>query len=134
MIISREADYAIRLLRILGDGQRHGMADMCETEQIPKQFAYKIIGKLHKAGLVECIRGKNGGCELACDLHDVTVHDILRVVDNECYFNLCLTPGHVCNWQETHEDSCRVHHKLIGLQEELNNRLKEINLYHLIFE
>ena len=41
MIITKETDYAMRILRVLLDGEKHSVAEMSETELIPNQFAIK---------------------------------------------------------------------------------------------
>ena len=46
MIITKETDYALRILRVLLDGEKHSVAEMSETEFIPNQFAYQILRKL----------------------------------------------------------------------------------------
>ena len=43
MIITKETDYALRILRVLLDGEKHSVAEMSETELIPNQFAYQIL-------------------------------------------------------------------------------------------
>ena len=35
MIITKETDYALRILRVLLDGEKHSVAEMSETELIP---------------------------------------------------------------------------------------------------
>ena len=46
MLITRETDYALRMLRVLLDEEKHSAAEMAETELIPVQFAYQILRKL----------------------------------------------------------------------------------------
>ncbi len=134
MLISREADYAIRVLRAIADGERHNISNMCESEQIPKQFAYKIIEKLQKSGYVSCTRGRAGGCTLKVDLREISLYDVLKAIDDDCYLNLCMVPGHQCSWTENHSEVCRVHQKLEGLQSQLNQELKSLNMSMVIFE
>ena len=52
MIITKETDYALRILRVLLDGEKHSVAEMSETEFIPNQFAYQILRKLPAGKLV----------------------------------------------------------------------------------
>ena len=66
MIITKETDYAMRILRVLLDGEKHSVAEMSETELIPNQFAYQILRKLSAGNLVRVSRGALGGCELSC--------------------------------------------------------------------
>ena len=46
MLITRETDYALRVLRALSDGEQHTAGEISSTQLVPKQFAYKIIKKL----------------------------------------------------------------------------------------
>ena len=43
MMITKESDYGIRILRALRDGGLMTIQQVCERECIPKQFAYKIL-------------------------------------------------------------------------------------------
>ena len=68
MVITRETDYALRILRALLDGKLHTAGQIAQDELLPQAFAYKILKKLEKAGLVEVVRGTAGGCRLSADL------------------------------------------------------------------
>lgn len=72
MIITRETDYAIRILRSLADLQLKNIREISDEQLVPRQFAYKISKKLERAGFIEIIRGAQGGCRLTRDLHDIT--------------------------------------------------------------
>ena len=61
MVITRETDYALRILRALLDGKLHTAGQIAQDELLPQAFAYKILKKLEKAGLVEVVRGTAGG-------------------------------------------------------------------------
>ena len=61
MMITRESDYAVRMIRALKDGEQLTIEQICRKEQVPRQFAYKILKKLEKAGLVRIRRGAGGG-------------------------------------------------------------------------
>ena len=63
-MITRETDYAIRLLRTLADEERHTAAEAAERELVPQPFAYKILKKLSKAGLVEVTPAGRSGKDL----------------------------------------------------------------------
>lgn len=72
MIITRETDYALRILRVLLDGELHTVGQISQDELLPQSFAYKILKKLDKAGLIDVVRGTAGGCRLAADLSAVS--------------------------------------------------------------
>ena len=81
MIITKETDYALRILRVLLDGEKHSVAEMSETELIPNQFAYQILRKLSAGNLVQVSRGALGlslihiWCKIAaCLVHGKPLH------------------------------------------------------------
>ena len=43
MIITRETDYALRILRSLLDGELHTVGQIAQDEFLPQSFAYKIL-------------------------------------------------------------------------------------------
>ena len=53
MLLSRETDYALRILQSLLGGERKSVGEISREELIPQQFAYKIMKKLSNAGLVD---------------------------------------------------------------------------------
>ena len=81
MIITKETDYALRILRVLLDGEKHSVAEMSETELIPNQFAYQILRKLSAGNLVRVSRGALGGCALSCDLDATSLYDLMYLSD-----------------------------------------------------
>ena len=41
MLITKEADYAIRIMRSLKDKEKHTVKDICQAEGVPESFAYR---------------------------------------------------------------------------------------------
>lgn len=50
MFITRESDYAMRVIRALMWEPRLSVSEICERESITAPFAYKILKKLQNAG------------------------------------------------------------------------------------
>ena len=53
MLITRECDYAVRVIRALQGESRLSVPEICEKEAITAPFAYKILKKLQKAKIVK---------------------------------------------------------------------------------
>jgi Rrf2 family iron-responsive transcriptional regulator len=132
MLITREADYAIRLIRGLTDGEIHPVKSLCETEEIPWKFAYKILKKLKDAGIVESLSGVHGGCRLRKDLNDVTLLDLLTAVEGRQYINDCMKPGYECAWERRNNRKCEVCRQLAGIQKRFDRELEGYTLMQLI--
>lgn len=61
--------------------------------QLPEQFLQKILQTLTKAGLVETVRGRNGGIRLARPAATITVGEIIRVTEDNFALAECLDDG-----------------------------------------
>lgn len=133
MLITREADYALRILRALSRGKQLTAKELSRDEQIPEQFTYKIMKKLERSLMVEIIRGKEGGCRLAANLNSVSLYDLLVAVGAESHINMCMLPGHECAWCESHEEECAVHERLMEIQTVLNTELRSHSLQKILY-
>lgn len=133
MLLSRETDYALRILRSLLDGERKSVGLISETEMIPQQFAYKIIKKLSRAGLIEITRGVDGGCRLCANLDAVSLYDLMVAMDGRCEVNACMDPSYRCPRMERN-GGCIMHHQLLAVQQKLDNELRSYSLNKLLTE
>ena len=133
MIITREVDYALRILRSLADGERHPMRVLCGQEAIPQKFAYKIILKLRDAGIVSSATGTHGGCSLACDLHSISLYDLFQVLQVDSSFNRCMQDDYDCEWVDAKGSSCVPCRNLAYMQEELTRMMSSHSVYDLLF-
>ena len=73
MFITRECDYAVRVVRALWGESRLSVSDICEKESVTAPFAYKILKKLQKAEIVKGYRGVHGGYSLNEGLDELTL-------------------------------------------------------------
>ena len=76
MLITRECDYAVRVIRALSGAERLSVGEICEREEITAPFAYKILKKLQKAKLVRGYRGVHG-------ITSMDIQDRMVCVDKE---------------------------------------------------
>jgi Rrf2 family protein len=124
MFISKECDYAVRIIRELADGSKKTVADICRQEHISHQFAYKIVKKLEKAALVRAFRGKAGGYALSKDMDAFSLYDVFAAVEGGMVLTACLREGFICPMNRG-DSPCCVHREFIRLQDMLAAGLKE---------
>jgi Rrf2 family nitric oxide-sensitive transcriptional repressor len=105
MKLTQYSDLGLRLLIYLA--HRHGepatIQEVSERFAVSRNHMVKISHQLTKAGLIESIRGRNGGVRLARPPESVTVEEALRVTEDnfdlvECFSgaqNHCVISG-VC--------------------------------------
>lgn len=134
MLITRECDYAVRVVRALADGRRMSVGEICEKEFITAPFAYKILKKLQKVGIVKGFRGVHGGYSLNRVAKELTLYDVYTAIDPEFFIIDCLEPGYQCICNGSGNQACTVHEELQRVQKELCKMLQEKNLediFHL---
>jgi Rrf2 family protein len=81
--ISAKADYAVRAaIELAASGDEPLTADaVAKRQDIPVQFLQKIFHEMRIGKLVVTSRGRDGGHRLARPAEQITVADILRVVE-----------------------------------------------------
>ncbi|MGH2535716.1 MAG: RrF2 family transcriptional regulator [Thermomicrobiales bacterium] len=84
MRVSSRADYGARALFDLalhfGQGPVQSR-DIAVRQRVPEAYLHQVLGALNRAGLVRSTRGPLGGHELARDPSQITLWDVLRVLD-----------------------------------------------------
>lgn len=131
MLLTRETDYALRVLRSLLDGEQRAVGEISQQQLIPQQFAYKIVKKLSRAGYVQVSRGVDGGCRLSADLREVSLYDLMTAMDARSDVNACMDPAFSCPWREQH-GGCRVHDRLAHVQQRMDEELRSCDLMSLL--
>ena len=122
MLITRECDYAVRIVRALAGGEKLCVNQVCEKEELTPAFVYKILKKLEKGDLVKSYRGSNGGYALKKDIGQIALLDIYLAVEPEFYMIECMNPDKPCVRNQD-EEGCKVHKELCRIQK---NLLKEL--------
>lgn len=82
--LSAKADYAVRAVLVLAahEGERPVKGEaIARSQDLPPKFVENILGELKHAGIVSSQRGPDGGYRLARAPGDVTLADVIRVVD-----------------------------------------------------
>lgn len=131
LVITRETDYALRILRALLDGELHAAGEIAQTELLPQAFAYKILKKLEKAGLLEIRRGTAGGCRLTADLDQTSLYDLMLAMGERSGLSACMEPDYQCSWRSSH-GGCGVHCKLLEIQRALDTELRSHSLREIL--
>lgn len=126
MFMTRECDYAVRIVRELSDNEKKTSQEICEKELIPQQFTYKVLRKLEKNGIVESYRGIKGGYQLACPASEVTLYDIFMSVEDDFFLNECMHTGIACP-RNKQNAPCIMHNKLCQLQDIIIDWLKSVS-------
>lgn len=106
MHITLETDYAIRIVDTLGKGslkENNGIKScvdagtISESADVPLRFALKILRKLVSGGLVKSYKGVYGGYRLIRPIGEISLYDVIEIVEGEYRFSRCLSEEYSCN-------------------------------------
>jgi Rrf2 family protein len=134
LLITRETDYALRILRALAAGEQLTSGEICQREILPQNFAYKILKKLNKAGIVHIARGAEGGCRLIADLKELSLYDLMGIIETKKAISSCMEDGYNCAWRQKFGAKCNVHGNLTKIQRVLDDQLKSYSIYKILFQ
>lgn len=83
-MLSKKAKYALKALLYLTKNADKGLvliSDISEKERIPRKFLEAILVDLKTQGLLQSTRGKNGGYALVKDPSQISVGNVIRMID-----------------------------------------------------
>lgn len=94
MKLSTRGEYGLRAMYDLALRQGQGpipLKDIAERQEISGHYLEQLIAGLRKAGLVKSVRGAQGGYLLGRPPEEITVGDIVRVLEGPIGPTECVT-------------------------------------------
>ncbi len=86
MKLSTKGKYGLRAfidLAASGEGQPVSILSIAQRQEISVSYLEKLMAMLRKAGLVESVRGVNGGYTVARPMDEISVGDVLRALEGD---------------------------------------------------
>jgi len=112
-MLSNTCKYAVRALIYLGkyseDGTKIGIKKISSDLLIPTPFLGKILQNLVKQKVLVSTKGPHGGFGLGRKTDEISLYDIVRIVDGDDFFRNCLIGMQPCSTHENNEKPCPVH-------------------------
>lgn len=133
-MITRETDYAIRLLLAMAirhrkDGASVSSAEVAKEMDIPYRFLRKLVIRLAASGLIETRRGKGGGMVLARSPESISLHDVVRITGPRgAELSPCVSDPKSCE----RSTLCRIHREFSAIQSDVDKRLKSVRIADLV--
>ncbi len=133
--LTREADSALRIVWLLGK-----QADVTDTTVIaactavPPKFALKILHKLSLGGIVCSKRGKNGGYQLSHPPSEITVRQIIELIDGSIAINRCADADYCCSRMGYDKAGCAFHRLFAAQSKRLADDLDRVTLQMILQE
>ncbi len=91
-LFSKASEYAIRAIMHVIESNSlpyFSPKEVCSGADIPEAFARKVLGAMAKAHIIKGTRGPGGGYEFVRELSEISLLDIVTIVDGENAFVEC---------------------------------------------
>ena len=130
MEITRETDYAIRCVLYLarGKGKVIMIDEISRNMAIPKSFLAKILQKLTKGNIVTSFRGVRGGFQFNRRPEEVSLLDIIEIIEGPVAMNACALEEKFCSFSST----CTVHPVWTELRKIVETYLRNADIGKLL--
>lgn len=97
MHITLESDYAVRIVSCLStEEKRLDAKTISERTGVTLRFSLKILGKLVGAQIVRSFKGTQGGYELARKPEEITLREVIEVIEGPYHLSRCSDPSFDC--------------------------------------
>jgi Rrf2 family protein len=99
MQLNITTDYAIRvLLCLLIEDRPVGATEIAQKAKVPKAYLTFIMSKMKQAGFVSARRGQIGGYCLIKAPQEITLWDVIQVMERSSRIIPCMTDGYHCDY------------------------------------
>jgi Rrf2 family nitric oxide-sensitive transcriptional repressor len=81
--LTAHTDYALRILlhAAVDPAGLFSIAEVAQAHAISRNHAMKVVNLLGNAGLLETVRGRNGGFRLGRPAHAITLGEVVRLTE-----------------------------------------------------
>ena len=131
MQLKISTDYAIRIVLYLAITQTAATSAEISTQMcIPQSVVATLAKPLQKAGILTTQRGTGGGFALCRRPEDISLHEIINLIEGTTRINCCLESEDACSRNAT--AICKVHKFYLQEQAKLDKSFQEMTIARLL--
>lgn len=124
-------DYTLRALMYLGMNRDRlvTIQDIADLHTISKSHLTKVVHQLGVAGLIETVRGRNGGLRLNREPNQINIGEVVSMSEPDFFMAACFGSEHTSC---AHQGDCRLTAKLAQATQAYLNVLDGVTLADLL--
>jgi Rrf2 family cysteine metabolism transcriptional repressor len=86
--VSKAEEQGLRLvMRLAGAGRQQTLSELAQSENLPEPTVAKLLGILRRGGVVDAVRGRNGGYILADIPARLSAGKVVRCINGDPIFS-----------------------------------------------
>ncbi len=127
MKLNNTSQYAIRIVAYIvqnGSKNKYNAKDISKKLSIPYKYLTKIMSLLVEGNIILSSRGREGGYNIAKELSEIKIGDILEAVKESLHQEECVLGNHLCNKME----KCILHDKWLFTKNSMQEMFKNTTL------
>lgn len=135
MKITSMEEYGLRCIMQLAVASGSGpvtVSEVADNEGLSTEYAGKLLNLMRQSGLVESVRGRNGGFKLAADPDRITVAQVVRVFTPEIFDDDYCSRHSGIEDTCVHQTSCSLRSVWWTLSQVINRTLESVTLLDLM--
>ena len=130
-VFRKNADYAVRtliFLSIQGGSGYISTTTLAKELGLPLNYLRRICSTLIKAGILETREGTGGGVRLLKKAADITVLELMELLDGQPEISDCTFQKKLCSNRKT----CVLRKRILAIEEIVNQEFAAITIQTLI--
>ncbi|MBN2633107.1 MAG: Rrf2 family transcriptional regulator [Bacteroidales bacterium] len=135
-MLSNSCRYGIRAMIYIASRQKGdsktGIQQISKDLNLPTPFLAKILQQLARQKMLKSLKGPHGGFSLIKDPSEITLYDIVKVIDGEDLFTNCIIHNASCSSVERKKMPCPVHKKYSEVRSNLIKLFKTVTVEELV--
>jgi Rrf2 family protein len=131
MQVSTKGRYGLRILLDIASHEQAGpvtLRDMAQREEISQKYLWQVINPLKVAGLLRAIRGTSGGYVLAKSPEEITVQDIVEILEGPMTMVRCTRAPSSCR----RSPGCTSRLAWAEIEQRVRETMSGITLHYLL--
>jgi Rrf2 family protein len=129
--LTKKADYGLLALKYLAEHSEEASLsakDIAAAYHIPPQLLAKILQLLAREGVLTSHAGMNGGYTLSRKPQNITVFEVVHIIDGPLFITSCVTDAGSCDLTS----SCTIKEPLARVNDSISDLLKKIRISDLV--
>ena len=132
-MLSNTSKYAVRAVIYLAlngkNDTKIGLKQISKDLEIPTPFLGKILQSLSKHKMLASTKGPHGGFSLGRSAYEISLMDVVEIIDGLDSFNMCVLGLKTCTESQT---NCPIHSRYSVIREQLKDLFQMENIGLLV--
>lgn len=132
MKLSTRGRYGLRAVHYLAANEENGyisVSDISNALNLPDNYLEQLIRILKNNNIVQSARGAKGGYKLSKSSSEITVGDVLRVLEGEMTSSECVADRKNCENKD-----CEAYHVFAKIDNAINSAVNSITIADMVNE